>query len=392
MRPRPALSTAAIEPVAILVNTAEVTTPSPESNLDNNIAVETTTLQTDVPEPRLIDFRIRKVVQAEGGADVPSTVVIPAAIFDWSCTEGSSGFVTFTSAGLADGSRAATVAQILEGNTCTATERPQGDNWMVDQQTQEILIQGEVASLTFTNTYTATELDPMNGFIEFRKVVTQADPNNPEQTFSIDIRQNGVVIAGSSTVKAGDGPIGQGQLVGGTYTVNEINIPEGWTLEDISCETINNAPVSEIEAFTTGKTSLEINLVPSGDVLCTFTNTFTAPEPANEAPVITSYGGQENATDSLRSGPTSTFVENLAATDDTDSEGAGLNWSITGGADRTVLSIQAATGILVFNSAVDFANPKDANMDNVYEVQVTVTDSGGLTDVVNIAITVTAAP
>jgi hypothetical protein len=42
------LSTAALEPLAILKNTAEVKTTSPETKLENNKAVETTTLETDL--------------------------------------------------------------------------------------------------------------------------------------------------------------------------------------------------------------------------------------------------------------------------------------------------------------------------------------------------------
>ena len=46
--------------------------------------------------------------------------------------------------------------------------------------------------------------------------------------------------------------------------------------------------------------------------------------------------------------------------------------------------------MLSFNSAPDFENPQDANTDNVYEVQATVTDSGTLTDVQDLQVTVTA--
>ena len=45
--------------------------------------------------------------------------------------------------------------------------------------------------------------------------------------------------------------------------------------------------------------------------------------------------------------------------------------------------------MLWFNEAPDIENPGDADGDNVYHVQVTVTDSGGLTDLQDIAVTVT---
>ena len=44
--------------------------------------------------------------------------------------------------------------------------------------------------------------------------------------------------------------------------------------------------------------------------------------------------------------------------------------------------------MLTFNSAPDFENPADADTDNVYDVQVTVTDSVALTGVQNLLVTV----
>ncbi len=45
--------------------------------------------------------------------------------------------------------------------------------------------------------------------------------------------------------------------------------------------------------------------------------------------------------------------------------------------------------MLTFSSAPDFETPADANTNNIYEVQVTVTDSGGLTDRQDISVAVT---
>jgi len=45
--------------------------------------------------------------------------------------------------------------------------------------------------------------------------------------------------------------------------------------------------------------------------------------------------------------------------------------------------------VLTFKVAPDYENPTDSGVDNVYEVQVTVADSGGLTDVQDITVTVT---
>ena len=63
--------------------------------------------------------------------------------------------------------------------------------------------------------------------------------------------------------------------------------------------------------------------------------------------------------------------------------------SITGGADSELFNIDPDTGIVTFKDAPDFEIPGDADGDNIYQLQVTVADPEGLTDVQNIAITVT---
>ena len=83
-----------------------------------------------------------------------------------------------------------------------------------------------------------------------------------------------------------------------------------------------------------------------------------------------------------------TAVINVNATDDKDKEGSGLTFSFTGGADDALFNIDTNTGVVTFISAPDFENPIDIGGDNIYDVQVTVTDSGGETGVQDIAITV----
>ncbi len=105
----------------------------------------------------------------------------------------------------------------------------------------------------------------------------------------------------------------------------------------------------------------------------------------NEAPVITS-----SATPSVPENQTA--VIDVSATDpEGDTEGAGLTYSITGGADVALFSIVPATGVLTFNSAPNFESPSDAGANNVYDVQVTVTDSGAQTGLQNLQVTVTDA-
>ncbi|MBT9314082.1 beta strand repeat-containing protein [Leptothoe spongobia] len=108
---------------------------------------------------------------------------------------------------------------------------------------------------------------------------------------------------------------------------------------------------------------------------------------SNIAPTITSDGGGDTASISVAENQTT--VTDVDATDDTDSEGSGLTYSLSGGADASLFSVDANTGVVTFNNAPDFEVPGDANGNNDYEVQVTVTDSSGLTDVQDLVISVT---
>lgn len=81
-------------------------------------------------------------------------------------------------------------------------------------------------------------------------------------------------------------------------------------------------------------------------------------------------------------------------TDDANfTEGNGLTYSITGGADQSKFSINATTGILSWNNFVpNFETPGDANLDNKYLVTIRVTNTNNLTDEINLQVTVTDNP
>ncbi|MEP4001485.1 MAG: malectin domain-containing carbohydrate-binding protein, partial [Ekhidna sp.] len=103
--------------------------------------------------------------------------------------------------------------------------------------------------------------------------------------------------------------------------------------------------------------------------------------PANTAPQITSATTIEVAENQ-------TAAIDVDATDDTDSEGSGLTFSFSGGNDDGQFDIDASTGVVTFVIAPDFEVPADSNTDNIYDIQVTVTDSGSLSFTQDIAITV----
>jgi VCBS repeat-containing protein len=104
----------------------------------------------------------------------------------------------------------------------------------------------------------------------------------------------------------------------------------------------------------------------------------------NEAPVITSNGGGASAT--INAAENQTAVTTVTSTD--PDAGATATYSIVGGADAALFTIDATTGVLTFVSAPNFEAPADTGNNNVYDVVVQVSD-GSLTDTQAIAVTVT---
>ncbi len=99
-----------------------------------------------------------------------------------------------------------------------------------------------------------------------------------------------------------------------------------------------------------------------------------------------------NEAPSVTSGDTASVAENgtaVAAITGSDPDaGAVLTYAIAGGADAAKFTIDANTGALAFVMAPDFDNPADAGGDNVYDVNVQVSD-GSLTAAKAVAVTVT---
>ncbi|MGK7911681.1 MAG: cadherin repeat domain-containing protein [Synechococcus sp.] len=106
-----------------------------------------------------------------------------------------------------------------------------------------------------------------------------------------------------------------------------------------------------------------------------------ADDSTNAAPEITSKK-------SVRIAENNAFVLNVNASDDRDSETQALSYELTGGADLNLFSLDTKTGRLAFKSRPDYENPLDVGADNTYNVEVTASDSQGLTDVQAIAISV----
>ncbi len=97
------------------------------------------------------------------------------------------------------------------------------------------------------------------------------------------------------------------------------------------------------------------------------------------APVITSetvFSIDENTT----------AITTCTATDEDDSDTQ--TWTIDGGPDAALFTINSSSGVLAFSANKNYESPVDSNLDNVYQCVVKVTDSYGAYDTETIVVTI----
>ena len=87
--------------------------------------------------------------------------------------------------------------------------------------------------------------------------------------------------------------------------------------------------------------------------------------------------------------PENTLAVTTVTATDADLPPQPLSYSIVGGPDSALFSINSSTGELTFSPAPDYEMPKDAGLDNIYNVTVQVSD-GELISTQDISVTVTA--
>ena len=83
------------------------------------------------------------------------------------------------------------------------------------------------------------------------------------------------------------------------------------------------------------------------------------------------------------------LVADLTVNDDNDSEGDGITFTISGGPEADAFSINADTGVLQFIDAQDFDAPNSLEGTNTFAIEVTATNSAGLTDTQEVLVSVT---
>jgi len=208
---------------------------------------------------------------------------------------------------------------------------------------------GQVTLPTTSNTYT----------LQASLAETGSNPISVTDAIKILQHNAGLITLDADQIKAADTD-GDGVLTvtdaikvlqynGGLITLNE-NL--------IFLDANTGKPLSEI-TFNPGDTPT-ISVIRLGDVDQSFDPTTIT----DHAPILTGKT-------TLTMDENETTVATLVGT---DADGDSLTYSITGGADQDLFTIDASTGVLTFKAGPDYEDPLDDGGDNLYDVEITVSD------------------
>ncbi len=176
---------------------------------------------------------------------------------------------------------------------------------------------------------------------------------------------SGYSIAGTATQVSE----GEWNLAVTDNTGASVDLKLSWTGDDLTIVRVGSPQTVVIKDYVNG----------------TFGITLDEAVEENTAPVITSNGGGTTAT--IEIDENTTAVTTVAASD--ADAGDAIVYSISGGSDASLFQIDSATGALSFRTAPDFENPTDSGANNIYDVVVRATDTGGLSDNQSVAVKVT---
>lgn len=217
---------------------------------------------------------------------------------------------------------------------------------------------------------------------------------------SVDDDPVGVAFGGTGNLVIGYDVGGSLDVMARGLLANDTD-PDGdpLTVTGFDSTSANGAAVSVNPdgSFTYDPTGVPaIEALDAGQTL-TDTFTYTIDDGNGETDTATATVFVAGVNDAPNLGNTTAFtvaegtlnVANFNALDDSDSEGSGLSYALIGIVDDDQLTIDPSTGVLSFNPAPDFENATDTNSDNIYEIIVQVTDSTGLSDSLNVTVTVT---
>lgn len=188
-------------------------------------------------------------------------------------------------------------------------------------------------------------------------------------TYTGDVTEDGAVQTASGTLTVNDVDTGDNHFqtpnplfLLGTYGHFTFNASSGaWTY------TLDNA-ATNVQALKATDTVYDTLTVMSNDGTASQTINITI-HGTNDAPVIDSHSGVDLV--SLSVAENTTAVTTVHAT---DIDSPTITYTIDGGADAALFTVNSSTGALSFINAPDFENPLDAGHDNHYNVTVKASD------------------
>lgn len=182
-----------------------------------------------------------------------------------------------------------------------------------------------------------------------------------------------------------------GAMVARTFTITNtgdtsLDLSAGVSITGTNASdfTVTSVPATSVAAA--GNTTFQITFDPSATGTRTATISIVNND-ANENPYDFSILGLGTSTPNTLPDITSantvsvaegtTTVLTVTATDP-EAPPQDLTFTVVGGADQDDFDINAVTGALTFSAVPDFEAPADANMDNIYDVMVEVSDGVGM--------------
>ena len=226
---------------------------------------------------------------------------------------------------------------------------------------------------------------------ELAIVASSSDGSAATHTFTVAVTDinEAPTISSSAAVSVNENTSGT------VYTVTATNVDadDSHTYEliggaDQALFNLNGADLSFVVAPdyeslpASGDNVYEVQLraTDSGGLSSELSLTITVTD-INEAPTITSA----TTTSTAENNAGAIYTATVSDVDADDVH----TYSITGGADQALFTMNGAE--LSFQSAPNYESPADSNTDNVYEVQLRATDSGGLSSDLSLSVTVTNA-
>ncbi len=216
---------------------------------------------------------IDKVVTGEGASESQVFSFTPAwtdSVLNVTATSAVAGWTN-----LAPGTYTVTETDIparytLEDISCVGTDgKPEGSAVRDDNAITVTLSVDEQVTCTFTNKHTPRDSNDNSETITVSKEVTAGSDTRTQFSFLLPWRDSAVMLGAGMSDTSGDLAADE------VYTISEVDLPLGWSLDELVCTSDDYESVSygkSREALLRGSASVSIYLRDGENVDCVFVN------------------------------------------------------------------------------------------------------------------------